>query len=259
MSQHNDVVREEFTKQAQSFASSPWISDEQLIERLVAAAQLTGRERVLDVATGPGYIAEAFAHHAKEVVAIDLTDAMLAIARERTAQRGLKNITFRAGDVRALPFVDAMFDVIVCRYALHHVEQPAALLQEMARVCRCGGIVLVEDLFASEHPDRAAYQNRFEVLRDSAHVRALPLSELLQDFCAAGLEVDSVTMNERTPEIARWLATTKTTGEKADEIRRLLDEDMARDLSGTRPFRDAQGSLHYHARTAIIRGRSQQT
>jgi hypothetical protein len=129
----------------------------------------------------------------------------------------------------------------------------------MARVCRPGGVVLVEDLFASEHPDRAAYQNRFEVLRDSAHVRALPLSELLQDFCAAGLEVDSVTMNERTPEIARWLATTKTAGAKADEIRRLLEEDMARDLSGTRPFRDAQGQLHYHARTAIIRGRAQQT
>jgi ubiquinone/menaquinone biosynthesis C-methylase UbiE len=255
MSQHNDVVREEFTKQAQAFASSPWISDEQQIARLVAAAELTGCERVLDVATGPGYIAEAFSRHAREVVGIDLTDAMLAIARKRTAQRGLKNITFRTGDVRALPFVDAMFDVVVGRYALHHMEQPAALLQEMARVCRPGGTVLVEDLFASEHPDRAAYQNHFEVLRDSAHVRVLPLSELLQDFCAAGLEVESVTMNERTPEIARWLVTTKTEGEKAAEIRRLLEEDAARDLSGTRPFRDAQGQLYYHARTAIVRGR----
>jgi ubiquinone/menaquinone biosynthesis C-methylase UbiE len=256
MSQHNDVVREEFTKQAESFASSPWISDEQRIARLVEMAELAGGERVLDVATGPGYIAEAFAERAREVVGIDLTDAMLAIARERTSQRELKNISFRKGDVRALPFVDAMFDVVVCRYALHHVEQPGAVLQEMARVCRAGGTVLVEDLFASEHPERAAYQNRFEILRDSAHVRALPLSELLQDFCAAGLEVDAVTMNERTPEIARWLATTKTAGENAAEIRRLLEADLAYDLSGTRPFRDAQGRLFYHARTAIVRGRA---
>jgi ubiquinone/menaquinone biosynthesis C-methylase UbiE len=156
MSQHNDVVREEFTKQAESFASSPWISDEQRIARLVEMAELAGGERVLDVATGPGYIAEAFAERAREVVGIDLTDAMLAIARERTSQRELKNISFRKGDVRALPFVDAMFDVVVCRYALHHVEQPGAVLQEMARVCRAGGTVLVEDLFASEHPERAA-------------------------------------------------------------------------------------------------------
>jgi 2-polyprenyl-3-methyl-5-hydroxy-6-metoxy-1,4-benzoquinol methylase len=254
MSQHNDVVREEFTKQATSFAASPWISDEELIQRLVSAAGLRGRERVLDVACGPGYIAQAFAAVAGEVVGVDLTEAMLAIARERTTKLGLKNISFRAADVRGLTFAESEFDVVVCRYALHHVEQPAQILREMARVCRTGGTVLVEDLFASENPRRAAYQNKFEILRDSAHTRALPLSELLQDFSGAGLEVETVTMNHRSPEIERWMATTKTTGEKAAEIRRLLADDLALDLSGTRPFYDAKGLLHYVARTAILKG-----
>jgi ubiquinone/menaquinone biosynthesis C-methylase UbiE len=254
MSQHNDVVREEFTKQAISFAESPWISDEELIQQLVSAARLRSKERVLDVACGPGYIAQAFAAVAGDVVGVDLTEAMLAIARERTTKLGLKNISFRAADVRSLPFAENEFDLVVCRYALHHVEQPAQILREMVRVCRIGGTALVEDLFASENPQRAAYQNRFEILRDPAHTRALPLSELLRDFSGAGLEVEAVTMNHRTPEIERWMATTKTTEEKAAEIRRLLADDLAQDLSGTRPFYDAESLLHYVARTAILKG-----
>jgi ubiquinone/menaquinone biosynthesis C-methylase UbiE len=253
MTDHNDIVKTEFTKQATSFAASPWISDEDLIQRLVSAAGLQDNERVLDVACGPGYITQAFATAAREAVGIDLTEAMLAIARERTSKAGLKNISFRAADVRSLPFEENEFDLVVCRYALHHVERPAKILQEMSRVCRIGGTVLVEDLFASENPQRAAYQNAFEILRDSAHTRALPLSELLQDCSAAGLEVEAVTMNHRTPEIERWMATTKTTGEKAAEIRRLLHDDLERDLSGTKPFYDREASLHYVARTAIVK------
>ena len=84
---------------------------------------------------------------------------MLAIARERTSKLGLKNISFRAADVRSLPFAENEFDVVVCRYALHHMELPAQILGEMARVCRTGGTVLVEDLFASENPQLGVSRN----------------------------------------------------------------------------------------------------
>src|SRR5208283_4030292 len=50
--QHNEVVRESFTTQALAFAANPWVTDELRIQRLVAAARLTGNERVLDIATG---------------------------------------------------------------------------------------------------------------------------------------------------------------------------------------------------------------
>jgi SAM-dependent methyltransferase len=223
---------------------------------LVAAAHLTGSERVLDIATGPGYIAEAFAGAAREVVGVDLTDAMLAIAKERTKERGICNVSFRAADAQNLPFDNGVFDVVVCRLALHHLMKPLQVLCEMVRVCRAGGTVVVEDIYASEHPERAEYQDRWEILRDPSHVRTLALSELLQLFRDAGLETDSVTTaDDLTPEVERWLATTKTPPERATEIRRLLEEDRLRDLSGTRPFQDATGRLFFHARTAILAGR----
>jgi len=54
------------------------------------------------------------------------------------------------------------------------------------------GTVVVEDIYASEHPERAAYQDRWEILRDASHVRTLPLTELLQLFRDQGLETDAV-------------------------------------------------------------------
>jgi SAM-dependent methyltransferase len=253
---HNDVIRESFTTQAKAFAANPWVTNEDRIQRLVAAARLKGTERVLDIATGPGYIAEAFARAAREVVGVDVTDAMLAIAKERTKERGICNLSFRAADAQNLPFENGSFDLAVCRLALHHLQEPLRVVCEMSRVCRAGGAVLVEDIYASEHPERAAYQDRWEMLRDPSHVRTLALSELLQLFRDAGLETDSVTTaDDLTPEVERWLATTKVNPERAAEIRSLLQEDRVHDLSGTRPFQDATGKLFFHARTAILAGR----
>lgn len=256
MSSHNEVVRESFTVQAQAFAANPWVTDEERINRLVAAGHLTGSERVLDVATGPGYIAEAFARGAREVIGVDLTAAMLAIAEQRVRECGVANVSFRIGDVQKLPFESEAFDVVVSRLALHHMQKPAQVVREMARVCRFGGTVLVEDIYGSEHPERAAYQDRWEKLRDPAHVRVLPISELLQHFREAGLETDRVqTFEDLCPEVERWLATTQTPHEDAEDVRQLLEEDRVRDLSGTRPYQDATGQLYFHARTTTLTGR----
>ncbi len=256
MSSHNEVVRESFTTQAKAFAANPWVTDEERIRRLVAAARLKGDERVLDIATGPGYIAEAFARAAREVIGVDLTAAMLAIGEERTKERRISNVSFRIGDVQNLPFDKEEFDVVVSRLALHHMQNPAQVVREMTRVCRLGGTVLVEDIHGSEHPERAAYQDHWEKLRDPSHVRVLPISELLRLFREAGLETDRVsTFEDLCPEVERWLATTQVPPEDAAEVRRLLEEDRLHDLSGTRPFQDATGHLHFHARTATLTGR----
>jgi ubiquinone/menaquinone biosynthesis C-methylase UbiE len=255
-STHNEIVRESFTAQATAFAANPWVSDEQRIARLVSAARLTGTERVLDIATGPGYIAEAFAKNTREVLGMDLTEAMLAIARARTEEHGVKNISFRTGDAQNLPFDQGEFDVVVCRLALHHLQQPAKVIGGMTRVCRHDGIVLVEDIYASEHSSRAAYQDRWEKLRDRSHVRTLPLSALLHIFRDARLETEIVTTaDDLCPEVERWMATTKVPVERAAEIRMLLEDDLQHDLSGTRPFRNAAGQMFFHARTVILSGR----
>src|SRR3989442_11921724 len=100
MTQHNDVVRESFTTQAKAFASNPWVTNEERIRRLVASARLQGNESELDIATGLGYIAEAFARAAREVIGVDLKAAMLGIGGERTEANQTFKVLIRMGEAQ---------------------------------------------------------------------------------------------------------------------------------------------------------------
>lgn len=241
---HNAVVRREFTQQAEAYAANPSVADPARVERFVRAVAPPADARVLDVASGPGYVAMGFAARCREVVALDLTEAPLALARRMGAERGLTNLRAMTGDAARLPFADASFDAVVCRLALHHMEDPG----------RADGRVAVEDLIASEHSDRAAYQDRIEILRDPSHVRALPVSELLRLIAATGVEVGVVYTDALTQVAERWLANARTPDERASEVRLLLERDEDNDLSGLRPVRQ-DGQLAFTHRMAVVVGR----
>ncbi len=251
---HKDTVREEFTKQADAYAATSSIADPDRVARLVQAIDPSAEARVLEVATGPGYVALRFADLCREVVGLDLTPAPLAIAKRQARERGLDNVRFQVGDAEHLPFGDEEFDVVVCRFAFHHFANPTKVLGEMVRVCRPGGTVGVEDLVVSEHPDRGAYQNRFERLRDRSHTQALSLSELVRLFTSAGLEMERVYTDVLTPEVERWLANAQTPPDIAAEARAMIERDAAQDLSGARPFY-RNGSLYFTQHSGALVGR----
>lgn len=251
---HKQTVRDAFTEQAEAYAGNSSIADPERIDRLVRMSGVAPDSRVLEVATGPGHVALGFADACQDVVGIDLTSAPLTIAAERTRDRGVDNVEFIQGDAESLPCSDNAFDVVVCRFALHHVETPSDLLQQMTRVCRPGGTVAVEDLVVSEHPRRGNYQNEFERLRDPSHVRALPLSDLLKTVAEPGIEVAAVRTGRLVPEVEAWLSDAETPESRATTVREMIREDEERDLSGTRPFR-RDGDLHFVQRTATVVGR----
>ncbi len=253
--QHNQVVRQEFTRQATAYAANPTIYDPERVARLLGAVQPAPHHRVLEVATGPGYVAMGFAAVAREVVGVDLTEAPLALAEKRRQELGLHNVRFQQADAAHLPFADGEFDIALCRLGFHHFDQAPRVLQEMVRVCAQRGTVTVEDLIVSEHADRAAYQNRFENLRDPSHVAAFSLSTLLRFFTEAGLEVTHVSTNSLTQDVERWMANAHTPAERAVQVRQLIERDGQEDLSGTRPFRNDAGQWCFWHHNAIVVGR----
>jgi ubiquinone/menaquinone biosynthesis C-methylase UbiE len=255
-STHDALIRHEFTKQAQAYATNPTITDRAWAERLVDSVKPRRDARVLEVATGPGYVALAFAAVTDEVVGIDLTEAPLAIARENRDQRDLSNVTFQTGDAKALPFPDDSFDVVVCRLAFHHFESPAVVLSEMVRVCWPRGTVAVEDLIASERPERAEVYNHWERLRAPSHVAALSPSQFLTLLRDADVEIERLRWEERAQPVERWLSTTKTSGETAETIRRLIREDSSGHLSGTAITEDEEGRLGFMHRVVTLVGRT---
>lgn len=253
-SDHKAVVRQEFTQQARAYAENPSVADSTRLNRLMRAVHLQPSACVLDVATGPGYVAMAFAEAGCEVVGLDLTEAPLALAEQMRQTRGLTNLRFQIGDAEHLPFDEQSFDIVVSRFALHHCEVPQRVLTEMARVCRIQGTVVIEDLVVSEYPARAAYQNRFEQLRDPSHTRALSISEFLALYTTCHLEIEQIYTDYLTLAVEQWLANAHTPEAQAQKVRAMIEQDEIHDLSGTRPFRQ-HGAVHFRQRTATIVGR----
>lgn len=104
---------------------------------------------VLDIASGDGVLAELLAPHAHRYVCVDTSARVVAAAGERL--RKLKNVEVREGDMHALPFANASFDLVVLMHALTYSTRPAQAVAEAARVLRPGGRLLLSSLARHEH------------------------------------------------------------------------------------------------------------
>jgi SAM-dependent methyltransferase len=203
---HQDLILDQFTRQATGFSNAPAITDEGALKMIVEAARPAPDDRVLDVACGPGLVVCAFAPHVQEATGIDVTPAMLGRASKLAAEKGLANVAWQQGDVYALPYQDASFTIVTTRFSFHHFLDPAAVLREMVRVCAPGGRIVVVDDYASEDPAKAAAFNRLEKLRDPSHSRCLSLTELKRSFGASGLPEPDATFYELRGDVPSLLA-----------------------------------------------------
>ena len=144
------------------------------------------RGRVLEVAIGTGRNLPHYPAGAA-VTGIELSPAMLAIARQRAAGLG-RDADLQEGDAERLPFADASFDTVVCALSLCTIPNPAAAIGEMNRVLVPGGRLLLLDHIGSTWPPVHAAQWLLEQITIRAageHFtrRQLPLVE------AAGFQV----------------------------------------------------------------------
>lgn len=111
-------------------------------QRLIALAAVGRDDRVLDLACGTGDLLCAAARRARYAVGLDVTHRMLQLAQRRNAHAGVGLVT---GDMVALPFGTACFDVVTTGYGLRNVPDLAVAIREMHRVLVPGGRVLSLD------------------------------------------------------------------------------------------------------------------
>ena len=104
---------------------------------------------VLDIASGDGVLAELLAPHSHRYVCVDTSARVVAAAAERL--RRFPNVEVREGDMHALPFADASFDLVVLMHALTYAAKPAQAVNEAARVLKRGGRLLLSSLARHEH------------------------------------------------------------------------------------------------------------
>jgi ubiquinone/menaquinone biosynthesis C-methylase UbiE len=117
---------------------------------------------VLEVAVGTGLNLDAYPQSVR-LTGIDLSEQMLAIATTRAAELG-RDVELRQGDAHALPFADATFDTVVCTFGLCAIPDIDAALDEMTRVLRPGGKLILVDHVASSSRIARGIQRTLEVI-----------------------------------------------------------------------------------------------
>jgi ubiquinone/menaquinone biosynthesis C-methylase UbiE len=152
-----------------------------------ACTQAAGQ--VLEVAVGTGLNLDAYPDGVK-VTGIDLSDAMLDLARARAAQLG-STVTLLQGDAQSLPFDDASFDTAVCTFGLCAIPDSGAAIGEMQRVLRPGGRLILVDHIESSSRIARGVQRLLETVTiplGGEHFLRRPLTQVR----AAGFDVEQV-------------------------------------------------------------------
>ena len=123
-----------------------------------------GRGRVLEVGVGTGIALPHYAPHV-EVTGVDFSQEMLGRARRKVEVDGLRHVVeLRQMDARVLDFPDDHFDMVVAMYLVSVVPEPERVIEEMARVCKAGGEVIIVNHFARDLGSLATLEKSFAPL-----------------------------------------------------------------------------------------------
>jgi SAM-dependent methyltransferase len=243
---HADALEQSFSRQAAAFEDSRFNTVlTEAVEWLFARLELRPDQVVLDVAAGTGHAARALAPGVRGVIALDATAAMLDEGKRAADAAGLRNIVFQRGDAAVLPFLNGSFEIVVSRFAIHHFEDPAIQVAEMARCLRPGGVLVIPDLVADDDRCIAARRDQLERLRDPSHTRVLSEDELVGVIAACGLEIRAVDRRTGERPLLPWLAQTGAAGAVVAAIAAELTAELnGGSATGFGPRIEA-GELHF--------------
>jgi ubiquinone/menaquinone biosynthesis C-methylase UbiE len=223
----SEVVRAAFAGQASAFedAARHFGADE-VLEWLTRNTPVKGSDVVLEVAAGTGIYGRAIAGSVSAVVAVDLTPEMLNEGKRAADASGIRNMVWQVGDATKLPFLPETFDLVISRLAIHHFENPCVPIDEMVRVTRSGGTIVVVDMVVLDEHNQVRFNN-LEKRRDPSHTRALTRAQLRESIESAGCSITHSATRVNVLNAQRWLDQTATPSKEAAVIRAAWTDELA--------------------------------
>jgi ubiquinone/menaquinone biosynthesis C-methylase UbiE len=172
------------------------------VDDLLAAGNIAGD--ILDLGTGTAQIPVELCKRVEDcrVMASDASYHMLDLARYRLEIASLTDrIQLDMADAKQMPYADGMFDIVISNSIVHHIAEPAAVLQAAVRVTKPGGLLFFRDLMRPETEEQLNQlvetysgqesEHAQQLFRDSLHA-ALNLAEMRQIVTQLGFEPDTV-------------------------------------------------------------------
>ena len=262
------LVQQKFGAHAAAYATSSVHAKGASLGRLVELVKPEPQWQALDVATGAGHTAAAFAPHVAVVIASDVTDEMLAEARKLAVAKGFTNMETATADAEALPFEDARFDLVTCRIAPHHFPDIPIFVSEVWRVLKPGGTFALVDNIApdaestpgfssTELRDASVTYNAFEKIRDPSHGRCLGMAEWSEVIADTGFDLSHKERLGKDMEFQPWAERLGADAATIERLRAMLTEGTPALQAFLRP-RLADGNLWFTLDEAVVIARKPQ-
>lgn len=243
-------VRDSFSRVAANYSRSKFHASSERLQEVLDLAHPKQGDLALDVATGTGNTAFAFAPYVRRVVGLDMTREMLLEARRIAAERNILNVDWVIGDAARLPFQDDTFDIYVVRAAPHHFPDVDAFLAEAFRVLKPERDAAFVDC-APPIPARDVL-HEVEVRRDPSHVRSLTVEEWVAKLERAGFHVESAIARELDWSYDDWMGNMAVAPQFAAELAEIIEGAEGEAREQLHPMR-REGKLWHAYWHALIR------
>jgi len=209
--------RESFGPVAAHYARSTSHSDAASLARMCTLTGAARGRTALDVACGGGWSTWALAQAGARVVAFDGTRPMLDVCGAEGRKRGLA-FDRTQGDAHRFPFRSESFDIVTCRIAAHHFEDPFAALREIARVMHRKSRFYLYDLSSPDSDSMGKWIDSIETLRDPSHVCCWSSRAWEGLALGAGLRIVHSARYRRQYDMPHWLGRSDITPDQRAEI-----------------------------------------
>lgn len=252
------LVQQQFGANAAAYATSTVHAKGASLPRLVELVRPHAGWHALDIATGAGHTAFAFAPHIAHVIASDLTPEMLTVAAKLAQEKGIANVDFREADAEALPFDDAKFDLVTCRIAPHHFTNVFLFVRECARVLKPGGVLAIVDNIVPEDLTAAEYVNAFEKYRDPSHARCLSAEEWADAYQQAEITLTHAEEAKKAMNFDAWADNMNASPQTRAGLRQMLQNapPVAQEFFAPQFLED--GSITFYLSEGIFIGKKEQ-
>ncbi len=174
----NVFLKEEIAANYDSYYHTPVGKEIDRLEKEAIGSLLpaTSQEQILELGCGTGHWSEFLSSKGFQVIALDISDAMLTKAK----MKGIKNVEFRKADAAALPFHDESFGLVISITMLEFVDDPEKVVKEIYRVLKTGGIFIAGCL--NQNSQLGKTKNADDTFRNAHFFTKTELTALFKDW-----------------------------------------------------------------------------
>ena len=250
-----EKIQKSFSVQAENFENKNMnFSKQEYLDYTIKSIGASKIDHVLEVAAGTCACGRSIASGVASVTCIDATPAMLEIGKKAAKENQITNISFVEGLAEKLPFEDNSFDIVMTRLTFHHFAEMKKPFEEMDRVLKPDGKLVIIDMEATEETLREI-EDDIETLRDFSHVKNRSKEEFLSLYNEYGYEI---LLSESTPipvELSAWMQLTNTSLEGCQTIIEKMENEMeGNGQTGFFPYK-RDGKIYFNQRWLMMIGK----